>query len=377
MDNADQRSFAIAQELAATRNLLVFVALRPSTFFLSKTTGALSAYQNKVLTISPPPADKVVEKRLTFALRVAEGTIEPAALSGIRLQLGNVVAFLRAMLRSIRNNDDIKAFLSNITGGNTRVVIELITGFCGSPNVDSQKIVSIEQKHGNYVVPLHEFTKHALLGEYAYYNSQSSIVACNIFDVSAADPREHFRASLIVSYLSSNVGVRDNDGFVTGNNVMSEMAIHGFVEDQVRHAMRRLAAKKLIETPHAHYRELAVPDHEPPEQFHFRATSVGIYHIRYWAGSFSFLDATSIDTPIFDEDVRQQIVALAASFDIADRYSKADAFRNYLETHWHLANVGANYYDYPSVLRLQSESFTAVKQVVDRGRHFFKPNMVR
>jgi len=94
LDNADQRdfevqqqAFLIAQELAATRNLLVFVSLRPSTFYLSKTTGALSGYQNRILTIAPPPADEVMERRIAFALRVAEGHVAPAALEGIRLHL--------------------------------------------------------------------------------------------------------------------------------------------------------------------------------------------------------------------------------------------------------------------------------------------------
>jgi len=89
IDNADQRSFEvqqeaflIAQELAATRNLLAFVALRPSTFHTSKMTGALAGYQNRVLTIAPPP--EVLLRRLTFAVRVAEGKISPAALSGIQ-----------------------------------------------------------------------------------------------------------------------------------------------------------------------------------------------------------------------------------------------------------------------------------------------------
>lgn len=374
MDNADQRNFEtqqeaflIAQELAATRNLLVFVALRPSTFYHSKTGGALSGYQNKLLTISPPPADEVIMKRLTFAVRVAEGKIEPAALSGIRLRLGNVVTFLHAMLRAIRTNEDIRLFLSNITGGNTRAVVELITGFCGSPNVDSQKIVRIEEEQGNYVVPLHEFTKHALLGDYAYYNSQSSVVGCNLFDVSAADPREHFLASLIVSFLSSNAGIRDNDGFVSGESVISEITHYGFTVDQVRHALRRLASKKLIETPHAHYRELPVPEHEPPEQFYFRATTVGIYHVRFWTGSFAFLDATSIDTPIFDQVARERVASLAASFDISDRYAKADAFRKYLNDQWHAANIGANYYDLHVLLQDEDASFTAVRQFLQRG----------
>lgn len=80
LDNADQRkfeiqqdAFLIAQELAATRNVLVFVALRPSTFYVSKTTGALAAYQNRVFTISPPPADEVIQRRLTFVASCSGG----------------------------------------------------------------------------------------------------------------------------------------------------------------------------------------------------------------------------------------------------------------------------------------------------------------
>lgn len=375
LDNADQRTFAvqqetflIAQELAASRNVLVFVALRPSTFYVSKTTGALSAYQNKILTIAPPPADEVIQRRLIFAARVAEGKVAPAALTDIRLHLGSVVLFLRATLRSIRNSESIRQFLSNITGGNTRAVIELITGFFGSPNVDSQKIVRIEEESGSYKIPLHEFTKHALLGEYAYYNSQSSLVACNIFDVGTADPREHFLASMIVAFLSGNLGVLDQDGFLNGRELLKEMARHGFVEEQIRHAIRRLATKRLIETPHAHYREIPVDDHEPPEQFHFRATSVGVYHIRYWSGSFAFLDAVSTDTPIFDEETRAEVSKRAASFLIEDRFLKASSFKKYLETQWHLANFAINYFDFVSVLTTQEDSFRSVGNVVDRGR---------
>jgi len=375
MDNADQRkfevqqeAFLIAQELASSRNLLVFVALRPSTFYQSKTTGALSGYQNKVLVIAPPPADEVLERRITFALRVAEGKISPVALTGIRLRLDSVASFLKAVLRSIKTNDSIRQFLGNITGGNTRSVIELFTGFCGSPNVDSEKIVRIEESQGNYRVPLHEFTKHALLGEYAYFNSQSSLVACNIFDVSSADPREHFLASLIIAFLNSNLGVRDNDGFVAGHTVLREMATAEFTEDQVRHALRRLATKRLIETPHAHYREIPVPDDHLPEQFYFRATSIGIYHLRFWTGAFAFLDATSTDTPIFDVTVRDEVFSLATSFEIQDRYRRAGAFRRYLESQWYAANLNQNYYDFATIMKSEDESFRSVKNFMDQGR---------
>ncbi|WP_029618376.1 hypothetical protein, partial [Pseudorhizobium marinum] len=100
-DNADQRDFSvqqqaflIAQEIAKDVGALVFVALRPSTFHESKLKGALSGYQNRVFSISPPPADVVIEKRLGFALRVAEGKIAPATLEGIAFNLGSITAFM-------------------------------------------------------------------------------------------------------------------------------------------------------------------------------------------------------------------------------------------------------------------------------------------
>lgn len=369
LDNADQRTFEIqqeafliAQELAATRNVLVFVALRPSTFYLSKTTGALAAYQNRVFTISPPPADEVIQRRLTFALRVAEGKVAPQALTKIRLQLANVVAFLQATLRSIRTNDSIRQFLSNITGGNTRAVIELTQAFFGSPNVDSRKIVEIESDQGNYVVPLHEFTKHALLGEYAYFNAHSSQVACNLYDVSAADPREHFLASLIIAYLGAVNVAADKDGYVPGERIVAEMMRLGFLEDQIRATLRRLATKRLIETPHGHFRELPVQESILPEDFPFRGTSIGVYHLRAWTGSFSYLDAVAIDTPIFDQEPRDLITRLSASFDIRDRLKKAETFRNYLEVQWDTANLQAGYYDFNGLVALQRESFEMVRR---------------
>ena len=373
IDNADQRTsdvqqeaFLISQELAATRNMFVFVSLRPSTFYQSKMSGTLAAYQNKILTISPPPADLVLEKRLTFALRVAEGKVAPAALDGIRLNLTSIVAYLRATLRSIRVNSNIRQFLSNITGGNTRAVIEMITTFCGSPNVDARKIVNIESENGDYIVPLHEFTKHALLGEYTYFNPASSVVACNVFDVGSADRKEHFLSPLVVSYLSSNIGGRDQDGFVPGEQIHREMARFGFLADQVNGALKKLAAAKLIETPYSHYREVEVSSDTDAGTFNFRATSVGIYHVRFWIGSFSFLDAVSIDTPIMDNDTRASVSERSASLDIKDRYQKSVCFRDYLESQWHIANLNCAYFDFSEVLVANRDSFEHVRRVVER-----------
>lgn len=371
IDNADQRdfkvqqeAFLIAQELASADAGLVFVALRPSTYFESKSKGAMSAYKNKVLTISPPPADDVIQRRIEFAIRVAEGKEDHTKLSGIRMHIESVVLLLRTTLRSIKSNSEIRQFLANITGGNTRSVVELITTFFGSPNVDSRKIVRIEEETGDYKVPLHEFTKHALLGDYSYYHPQSSPYAFNIFDVSTPDPKEHFLASFIVSCLTSNSTLRDVDGFVFGEKILVEMQGFGFSEEQVRSSLRKLAEQRLIETPHSHYREISVAHDVPPDHFNFRATSIGAFHTKSWAGRFEFLDATSSDTPIFDEKIRDKVVKLASSFQISDRLAKVKAFRDYLEETWRSLSSKPTYYDFSTVLSNQNDSIRRVERFV-------------
>jgi predicted type IV restriction endonuclease len=102
LDNADQRSaevqeaaFIIAQEFAQNWEALVFIAVRPQTFFQSKRAGAFSAYPHKVFTILPPRPELVVEKRLVFSVEIAEGEVAADALRGVRLNFKSVATFAR------------------------------------------------------------------------------------------------------------------------------------------------------------------------------------------------------------------------------------------------------------------------------------------
>ena len=171
-----------------------------------------------------------------------------------------------------------------------------------------------------------------------------------------------------MSYLLSGLGVRDNDGYVPTPTIFTEMARIGFSEDQVRSALRRLATRRLIETAHGHYREITVPETDLPDQFSFRATSIGAYHTRSWVGAFSFLDATSIDTPIFDEAAREFVFQNSNSVAISNRYSKTVAFRDYLETAWHQASFAVNYYDFAAILNLNRDGFTSVERYLTKMR---------
>src|SRR3546814_728996 len=107
-------------------------------------------------------------------------------------------------------------------------------------------------------------------------------------------------------------------------------------------------------------------DEDTAALFHDRATSIGIYHVRYWAGTFAFLDAVATDTPIFQEETRAGVSKIAASFDLGDRFTRTSLFRTYLESQWHVANFAANYFDFAELLRSQHHTFQAAESVIAR-----------
>ena len=180
------------------------------------------------------------------------------------------------------------------------------------------------------------------------------------------DPREHFLSGLVIAFISSSHGMKDHDGYVDGHRILEEMQTFSFTEDQIRFALRILASRRLIETPYSQYREIEVPESEPAEHLHYRATSIGIYHLRFWMGSFAYLDATSTDTPIFDSVERGEVFELGESFEIADRYKKTWAFRRYLEHQWDLANITATYFDFAALIRSQEEGFRSAERAIPR-----------
>jgi GTPase SAR1 family protein len=370
LDNADQRAidvqqaaFIISQEFAQNWNALVFITARPQTFFQSKRAGTLAAYPHNVFTILPPRPELVIEKRLVFALKVAEGRISPDALQAVRFSLGNMAVFLRALLYSLERNREITEILANITAGNIRAVVEFVRRFIGSPNVEAEKIVGIHEKTGKYIIPLHEFSKAAILGDYSHFFPESSL-AMNLFDVESLDRREHFLSLMIVAFILSNDTPKDRDEFVRTAQIVEEMQSWRFLPDQTEKALRKLTNKRLIETTEriTFEEDLAGLIGSMPEGF--RATSIGAYHLRRWAGDFAYLDGMVFDTPIFDTDVRERMGENLGSFDIKHRYARTLMFRSYLSSTWEASGLRPHYLDWNETVRFGQSNFDSVQRAI-------------
>jgi len=370
LDNADQRNikiqqdaFIIAQSFASETDSVVFIAIRPQTFYRSRRSGSMSAYQQKVFAISPPRIDEVLEKRLKFALKVAEGKLPFEGLSGFSIHVPTLSIYIKTLLSSLRNNAALIELLENITGGNVRAVVELVRNFIGSPNVDSDKIIRIVEEGAGYVIPVHEFSKSALLGEYSHFHEDSSI-AMNVYDVRYPDKREHFIVLLLIAYLGYDEKHRDQDGFVSSDRIFKELQNKSFTKDQIDAAIRRATNKKLIETTQRVTFDEQFTDLFSDLPGAFRVTTIGAYHLKRWAGSFSYLDAMVFDTPIFDESVVESVMRNPVSFDIAIRYDRATHFRTYLTACWHEAAIAVPYFEWNDIVKAGRDSFESVNRFI-------------
>ncbi len=374
LDNADQRdytiqqdAFIVAQNLSKDWEAAVFIAVRPQTFYKSKHSGSLNAYPHRVFTIAPPRVDQVIEKRLKFALNMAEGRIQIERLQDIQIRLVNISIYLRALLWTLSKNNETVEFLSNITAGNVRAIIEFVTKFIGSANVDAEKIINIMERTGSYVIPVHEFWKEALLGEYSYYDPHSSL-ALNLFDINNANEVEHFLLPMVLAFFQFDGAHKSSDGFVFSSDVITEMQEWGFSPGSTETALRRANNNKLIETPQRVTFEEDEDGLSGDIPMCFRISTIGAYHLLRWISDFSYLDAMSYDTPILDKSVQEKLSPRISSFSIIDRLERALTFRSYLTTVWHSSNLAPQYFDWTSSIEAGKESFNRVQSIVARNK---------
>lgn len=372
LDNADQRNFSvqqeafvIAQNLAADWRATVFVSVRPRTFFLSKRSGTLAAYPHRIFTIAPPRVDEVLERRLVFALGIAEGRIQLERLKAVSFRLGNIATLIRVLLGSIDRLDPVKIFLENITDGNVRDLIQFVARMFGNPNVDLHSSVRALADTSDYIVPLHDFWKVAIQGDYQYYDPEKALAA-NLFDVTTNDPREHFTLPLVLGLLSENSPQRSSEGFVNYRDIVDALQELGIRQIAVDAALRRANNKKLIETPER------VTFEEDPGEFlgqmpqSFRINTIGSYHLKVWMATFNYLDAMCVDTPIFDESTNSDIRSKIRSLSLRDRYDRAVKFRDYLNKIWTSFGQVPSYFDWESFCRSSEESFQRVSFSISR-----------
>jgi hypothetical protein len=359
LDNADQRDestqeavFLIAQEIAQQWPALVFVSLRPETFNRSQRVGALTGYHAKAFTISPPRIDHAITKRLNFALSVTQGKIPVARLRSVGLNLTTLTSIVTILLRSLEKDNKLFEVLDNLSGGNIRLALILLTTFIGSGNINTKKMLDAYDKDGYYNISKHELLRAIIFGDTLHFDPSKSTVIANVFDLNSTDVREHFLLPLLVGLLSRAGDNNNADGFVHAKFVYDSLQNMGFTASQIDFAISRALDQKLLQTAGRELSpstiELAAP---------MRVTPSGLYHAYRLAATFTYIDAMIIDIPILDETVRDQ---MRSTDDIGDRLTRVETFvKDYLDRAWDpLADkaVGFDWLDLSEELKKEVET---------------------
>ena len=330
-DNLDQRSdqfqqdaFLLGQGIAELWPATVFMTLRPETYHRSRATGTLNAYHQRAFIIEPPRIDRVVKKRLEYGIDLLErGHLQEGNIS---LESYTLKTYLEMLMGSFGSSNDLKEFIDNVCGGNVRLALDFIKIFIGSGHVNTGKIVEIYEATGGYTVPLHEFVRAVMYVDYRWYDPAASEIK-NIYDVSERDGREHFLVLCAVAFVDRRGQTSDLDGFVLRDEVITHLSSLGFRASQISVAINRMVNWKLVELDTKEQQR----DGDPQFEGHLRLTTVGAYYFRRLVGTFEYLDAVVVDTPIMDSGTR---LSVRNAQTIDGRLNRAELFCDYLDSQW-------------------------------------------
>jgi hypothetical protein len=265
----------------------------------------------------------------------------------VTLHSASLKAYLIALLDSLRNNYDLMELIDNLSGRNVRVAIGFVNTFVGSGHVNARKIIESHQD-GGYTIPIHAFMRALIFGDHEHYDPTTSQV-CNVLDISMPDGREHFLLPILLSFIERKAD--PDEGFVSAKTVFEFAQGLSFLSTQIYFSLGRAVAKGMLETS---------PKFSPEDRWEsFRITSVGAYTIHKLLGSFSYLDAMVIDTPIVDVRFRELI---QNAEHIWERTNRIDLFLAYLDQEATKVDWNSAGYDWPGMRRVVDAELPLIKR---------------
>ncbi|MEU3765686.1 ATP-binding protein [Amycolatopsis keratiniphila] len=363
-DNIDQRDaefqdavYLIAQGLSETWNLTTFISLRPDTFNSSRKTGSLAAYQPRVFTISPPRIDQVVTRRLKFAQQVINAGRFSLGAEGITLDSSLLRDYIDVLITSLSFNRQLSECLDNVSQGNVREALNLLTSFVGSGHVDTRKILDIYRRSGSYTVPLHEFLRAILYGGAVHYDPTSSPIA-NIFDISSRSPREHFCLPVIMNFLERQAQHSSAElGFIPSSRIYDHCQSLGLRPDEIDIALSRGTETGIIDVT-------AEESKTGDRTERFRITQNGAYLLHRLSRLFVYYDAVVVDTPILSDEMRPK---LSDARTIQERLDRADDFLTYLDEQYESFGELETGLDWESISSAARQDITNVWEALERA----------
>lgn len=334
LDNLDRRdellqeeAFLRASAIAREWGCLVFVCLRPDTFYKSQRIGVLDSLAPITLQVVAPDAAVVLKKRFNYAANIAKSDSSlPTAFSTLpsRLasqDLSDVALFFECCRDSFFDSTKLVRIFEAVSNGNIRKLLYYVRNFVTSRHLDTRKI--IDRIPDGYRIPPHEAVRALLYRNSLYYDPKGAVFI-NVFDISTANYSDHFIVLMLLAALHQLAPDGADHGFQASRRLRNSMFELGFSQNAVEVAVQRVANAECVETRTSH-------DAHGEPIHNMRITALGRFHLGYLVSTFAYLDAVIVDTPITDDEARGKIDRSIAGLQIDDRIARARVFLSYLD----------------------------------------------
>lgn len=330
LDNLDKRYDAIQEEaflrasaMARDWACILFVCLRPGTYYRSKAFSVLDSVSPRVISITSPKARLLVPPRLKFAKTLAAGTPEAKARKRIPKELGfnlpHVANFLHCCAESFLHKRELGMLFDAVSNGNARDLLINVYEVLTSSHLNTEKILD-KLRRGSYEIPDFEAMRALLYRDSIHYDpSRSPFV--NLFDIERADPNEHFSRYALLLFLLSIPDRHPTYGYASLDDITSYFCSLGFSEEHTLTTMKVMFDKRYCDT------KMGVEEWSD-DVTNLKISNKGKFHFTNLVNQFQYMDAVTIDTPILEEAVRSQI---RDDRDISLRIARCEVFLSYLD----------------------------------------------
>lgn len=204
LDNCDKRSredqllmFEVATWLKDSFPCMIFLPLRDTTYDQFCNEPPLdTVIKDLVFRIDPPLLERVIYKRLNYALREISCSDDSFHYflpnnAKVKCNREDVGEYIRCIVASLFQDKLFSRIITGLAGRNIRKGLEIFLDFCKSGHISDDEIFKIRQSKGDYTLPSYLISRIMFKGNRKYYDDEESNVK-NLFhslgDDSLPDP---------------------------------------------------------------------------------------------------------------------------------------------------------------------------------------------
>jgi hypothetical protein len=211
LDNCDKRNredqllmFDVASWLKDTFPCMVFLPLRDTTYDQYRDEPPLdTVIKDLVFRIDPPLLEKVIYKRLGYALRVIQSQHSKFTYflpNNMKVECARteVATYIQSMISSLFQDTFFKRIITGLAGRNIRKGLEILLDFCKSGHIGEDELLKARQSLGEHRLPNYLIARILLKSKRKFYSDTDSHIK-NLFNSNTEDslPNPFMRLSIL------------------------------------------------------------------------------------------------------------------------------------------------------------------------------------